>query len=52
MKMEKGISWLGKIVASEEIIATIVVLYVLVSFMAFIFAGNKKASTEKGAISK
>lgn len=52
MKMEKGISWLGKIVAAEEIIATIVVLYVLVSFMAFIFAGNKKASTEKGAISK
>lgn len=52
MKMEKGISWLGKVVSVQEIIATVVVLYVFVSFIVFIFAGNSSTKVSNKSISK
>jgi exfoliative toxin A/B len=37
IKAEKGISWLKYIVKFQEIIATVIVLYVLIRFLMFIF---------------
>ena len=48
MNAGKGISWLQYIVKFQEVIATIVVVYVLIRFFIFIFAKDKiKVTNEK-----
>ena len=52
IKMGKGISWLKYVVNVQEIIATIIVLYVCVRFVMFIFKDDSKIKVATSSINK